>query len=169
MKKLTVYCSILLAFGVLFSAAITTAQAQRPELDLGGLNNRLIVPTDRNFELQKFTPVSGVTRLAYEVWITTDGVLHCRTSLPLKSASINFTNPDVTSKPDANGVSTGTGSSYGHKFDLNKPAGSDAYLFDLVPDKYKEKHAITLTITSTNGSKAEIKLVNKKVPAKIQK
>ena len=169
MKKLTIYCSILFAFGVLFSAAITTAQAQRPELDLGGLNNRLIVPTDRNFEPQKFTPVSGVTRLAYEVWITTDGVLHCRTSLPLKSASINFTNPDVTSKPDANGTSTGAGGSIERKFELNKPKGSDAYLFDLVPDKYKEKHAITLSITATTGSKAEITLVNKKVPAKIEK
>jgi hypothetical protein len=166
MKKLTIYCSILFAFGVLFSAA---AQAQITRPDWGKLKNPAVVATDRNFEPQKFTPVSGASRLAYEVWITTDGVLHCRTSLPLKSASINFTNPDVTSKPDANGVSTGVGSSYGHKFDLNKPAGSDAYLFDLVPDKYKEKHAITLTITSTNGSKAEIKLINKKVPAKIEK
>ena len=166
MKKLILSCSILLAFGVLFSAA---AQAQIPKPIPGGLKNPAVVPMDRNFEPQKFTPVSGASRLAYEVWITTDGVLHCRTSLPLKSASINFTNPDVTSKPDANGVSTGTGGGYGHKFDLNKPAGSDAYLFDLVPDKYKEKHAITLTITSTNGSKAEIKLINKKVPAKIEK
>jgi len=169
MKKLTIYCSILFAFGVLFSAAITTAQAQRPELDLGGLNNRLIVPRDRNFEPQKFTPVSGVTRLAYEVWITTDGVLHCRTSLPLKSASIKFTQQTFSSKPDANGTSTGSGGYIERKFELYKPNGSDAYLFDLVPDKYKEKHAITLSITSTTGSKAEITLINKKVPAKIEK
>lgn len=128
MKKLILSYSILLAFGVLFfAAATTTAHAQRPKPDLEGHNKRIIVPTYKNFEPQKFTPESGTSRLSYEVWITTDGVLHCRTSLPLKSASINFISPDVTSKPDANGVSTGTGGGYGHKFDLNKPAGSDAY------------------------------------------
>jgi len=74
-----------------------------------------------------------------------------------------------STKPDANGDTTGAGGSIERKFELNKPNGSDAYLFDLVPDKYKEKHAITLSITSTTGSKAEITLINKKVPAKIEK
>ncbi len=93
-------------------------------------------------------------------------MLHCRTSLPLKSASIKFTAPTASST-NANGDTTGASGSIERKFELTKPAGSDAYLFDLVPDKYKEKHAITLTLTSTNGSKAEINLINKKVPAKI--
>ncbi len=168
MKKLTICCSILLAFGILFSAAINApAQITRP--DWGKLKNPAVAAADRNFEPQKFTPVSGASRLAYEVWITTDGVLHCRTSLPLKSASIKFTQPTFSTKPDANGDTTGAGGSIERKFELNKPKGSDAYLFDLVPDKYKEKHAITLSITSTTGSKAEITLTNKKVPAKIEK
>ena len=152
---------------LLFSAAIT-AQAQIPKLDLGGLNKRIIVPTDRNFEPQKFTPVSGASRLAYEVWITTDGVMHCRTSLPLKFASFRFTAPIkyLTNANDGE-PSVGDGAVYLPK--LNKPEGSDAYLFDLTKTNYKEKHAITLFITSTSGSKAEITLTNKKVPAKIEK
>ena len=179
MKKLTIYCSILFAFGVLFSAAINTAQAQITRPDLGDVvikvpkpNPKGVIPviilTDNNFEPQKFTPVSGASRLAYEVWITTDGVLHCRTSLPLKSASIKFTAPTVSST-NANGDTTGSSTSFSRKFELNKPEGSDAYLFNIAPDKYKEKHAITLIITSTSGSKAEVTLINKKVPAKIEK
>ena len=148
---------------LLFSAAIT-AQAQIPKLDLGGLNKP--ASTDKNFEPQKFTPILGVRKIAYEVWITTDGVLHCKTSSTLKTASIKFTAPTASST-NANGDTTGTGGDVSRKFELNKPEDSDAYLFNIVPDKYKEKHAITLTITSTNGSKAEIKLINKKVPAKI--
>jgi len=166
MKKLTICCSILLAFGVLFSAAIN-AQAQITRPDWGKLKNPAAVATDRNFEPQKFTPASGASRLAYEVWITTDGVLHCRTSLPLKTASIKFTAPTASST-NANGDTTGSSTSFSRKFELNKPEGSDAYLFNIVPDKYKEKHAITLTITSINGSKAEVTLTNKKVPAKIE-
>ncbi len=37
------------------------------------------------------------------------------------------------------------------------------------PTAKKEKHAITLMITSTSGSKAEVTLTNKKVPAEIEK
>ena len=72
MKKLTICCSILLAFGVLFSAAINAqAQITRPDPgdvvikvpkpNPGGLKNPLIPWTDKNFEPQKFTPILGVT------------------------------------------------------------------------------------------------------------
>jgi len=165
MKNLTMCCSILLAFGVLFSAAVTT-QAQNPELNIGKLGKRIIVPRDKDFEPQKFTPVSRLTRdIAYEVWITTDGVLHCRTSLSLKTASIKFT--WKSSSTDAKGVTTGAAGSMESKFNLNKPEGSDAYLFDISPNqyKYKEKNTITLMITSTSGSKAEVTLTNKKLAA----
>ena len=151
---------------LLFSAAIT-AQAQIPKLDLGGLNKP--ASTDKNFEPQKFTPVLGVTRkIAYEVWITTDGVLHCKTSSTLKSASIKFTAPTVSST-NANGDTTGTGGGINIEYKLDKPEDSDAYLFDLTKINYKDQHLITLFITSTSGSKAEVALINKKVPAKIEK
>ena len=164
MKKLILSCSILFVFTLLLSA---NAQAQIPKPDLGGLNKP--ASTDKNFEPQKFTPILGVKRsIAYEVWITTDGVLHCKTSSTLKTASIKFTQPTVSST-NANGDTTGSSGSFSRKFELNKPEDSDAYLFDIASDKYKEKHAITLMITSTSGSKAEVTLINKKVPAKIEK
>ncbi len=180
MKKLTICCSILLAFGVLFSAAIT-AQAQITKPDLGdvvikvpkpnpgGLKNPLIPLTDKNFEPQKFTPLLGFKPgIAYEVWITTDGVLHCKTSSTLKFASIKFTAPTASST-NANGDTTGTGGGINIEYKLNKPEDSDAYLFDLTKINYKDQHLITLYIVSTSGSKAEVTLINKKVPAKIEK
>lgn len=173
MKKLTVYCTILLAFGVLFSAA-TTAQSQttvKPDLgdriikvpkpNPGGLIP-VIAFTDKNFEPQKFKPALAIKPgIAYEVWITTDGVLHCKTSSTLKSASIKFTAPTASST-NANGDTTGTGSVINIEYKLNKPEDSDAYLFDLTKINYKDQHLITLFITSTNGSKAEVILTNKK-------
>lgn len=165
MKKLTVYCSLLLAFGVLFFAADARAQTRKPDLD--GLNKPVIVPTDKNFDAQKQAPSQAARRgIAYEAWITTDGVLHCKTSSPLKSAAIKFTAPTVSST-NANDTTTGSGGDVSRKFELKKsPDG--AYVFDISADKYKEKHAVTLTITSTFGTSAEIKLINKKIPAKIE-
>ncbi len=90
-------------------------------------------------------------------------MLHCKTSSTLKSASISFKAPIINST-DANGETipkVSEGAFYLPK--LNKPEGSDAYLFDLTVTNYKAKHAITLYIVSTSGSKAEIKLINKKV------
>jgi hypothetical protein len=69
----------------------------------------------------------------------------------------------------AGGFGTGSGGGFSRKFELDKPASSDAYLFNIKPDKYKDKHAITLSITSASGAKADIKLINKKVPAEIVK
>ena len=177
MKKLTICCSILLAFGGLFSAAITAqAQITRPDPggvvikvpkpNPGGLKNPLIPLTDKNFEPQKFTPILGVRKITYEVWITTDGVLHCKTSSTLKSASIKFTAPTASST-NANGDTTGTGGGINIEYKLNKPEDSDAYLFDLTKINYKDQHLITLFITSTSGSKAVVTLINKKVPAEI--
>ena len=171
-------CSILLAFGIVFSAAINAqAQITRPDRgdviikvpkpNPGGLKYPLISSTDKNFEPQKFTPILGFKRrIAYEVWITTDGVLHCKTNSTLKFASIKFTAPTASST-NSNGDTTGTGSAINIEYKLNKPEGSDAYLFDLTKINYKDQHLITLFITSTSGSKAEVTLTNKKVPAKI--
>jgi hypothetical protein len=173
MKKLTICCSILLAFGVLFSAA-TTAQSQttvKPDLEDRIIqvpipNPGRLIPgiafTDKNFEPQKFKPplLGYKPGIAYEVWITTDGVLHCKTNSTLKSASIKFS-LTVTST-NANGDATGTGGGINFEYKLNKPEDSDAYLFDLTKMNYKDQHFITLFITSTNGSKAEVILTNKK-------
>ncbi len=164
MTKLIVGCSFLIVFTAMLSAS---AQAQIPKPDLGGLGKPLVVLTDKNFERQKFAPIPGVTRqIPYEVWITTDGILHCKTSSPLKSASITFTAPTVSSS-NGSGTTTGSGGSFSRQFTLNKPEGSESYQFNIASDKYKEKHAVTLIITSTTGSKAEITLINKKVPATI--
>ena len=174
MKKLTICCSILLTFGVLFSAAIT-AQAQVTKPELGDVivkvpkpNPKGVIPviisTDNNFEPQKFKPPLGykpsIGGIAYEVWITTDGVLHCKTNSTLKSASIKFSL--TATSTNANGDVTGTGGGFILKTELNKPEGGDAYLFDLSLTNYKDQHFITLFITSTNGSKAEVILTNKK-------
>jgi len=51
---------------------------------------------------------------------------------------------------------------------IESPLSLSRNRFNIAPDKYKEKHAITLFITSTSGSKAEVTLTNKKVPAKIE-
>jgi len=184
MKKLTICCSILLTFGILFSAAAVVTQAQVTKPDPADLNIQItkpkpggmkvpVVVMDNNFEPQKFKPPlgykPGIGGIAYEVWITTDGVLHCKTSSTLKSASISFIAPIINST-DANGETipkVAEGAFYLPK--LNKPEDSDAYLFDLAKTNYKVKHAITLYITSTSGSKAEVTLTNKKVPAKIEK
>jgi len=172
MKKLTICCSILLAFGVLFSAAIN-AQAQITKPDLGDVvikvpkpNPGGLIPgiafTDKNFEPQKFKPPLGFKPgIAYEVWITTDGVLHCKTNSTLKDASIKFTAPTASST-NANGDTTGTGGGFNIEYKLNKPEDSAAYLFDLTKINYQDQHLITLFITSTNGSKAEVILTNKK-------
>ncbi len=166
MTKLILSCSFLFVLTTMLSA---NAQAQIPKPDLGGLGKSVVVVADRNFDRQKSTPPLGFTRqIPYEVWITTDGILHCKTSSPLKSASITFTAPTVSSS-NGGGTTTGSAGGFSRQFALNKPEGSDSYLFNIVPDKYKEKHAITLIITSTTGTKAEIKLINKRVPATIEK
>ena len=171
MKKLTVYCTILLAFGVLFPAAINAqAQITRPVLgdvvikvprpNPGGLIPGIAF-TDKNFEPQKFKPPLGFKPgIAYEVWITTDGVLHCKTNSTLKDASIKFSL--TATSTNANGDVTGTGGGFILDAKLNKPEDGDAYLFDLSLTNYKDQHFITLFITSTNGSKAEVILTNKK-------
>jgi hypothetical protein len=174
MKKLTIYYSILLAFGVLFSAAITAQSQTTVKPDLGDRiilvpipNPGRLIPgiafTDKNFEPQKFKPplLGYKPGIAYEVWITTDGVLHCKTNSTLTFASIKFTAP-TASWTIANVDATGTGGGFNIEYKLNKPEDSDAYLFDLTKINYKDQHFITLFITSTNGSKAEVILTNKK-------
>lgn len=149
----------LLIVSTLALAAVA-ANGQLPKID-PNVDRRAIVVTDDNFEVQKSKPVYRTKpRILYQVWITTDGMLHCRTAATLKSASIAFDKPKNAE---------GTSVSYGSSYALIKPDGSDAYLFNIAPGKYKETHSITLSITSTGGSQAEITLINKKVPEKYAK
>ncbi|MEJ7623502.1 MAG: hypothetical protein WKF34_05880 [Pyrinomonadaceae bacterium] len=166
MKKIVICCSFVMALHVVFATgALAQILKTKPDAAISK-----IVVADSRFGIQKSIPIlSTKPQIGYEVWITTDGVLHCKTSSTLKSASIYFTPPSVTSTPDANGNTTGSGGGYGRKFELNKSAAGDEYVFNVAPDKYKEKHAITLSVTSTSGAKADIKLINKKVPAAITK
>ncbi|MEJ7674288.1 MAG: hypothetical protein WKF59_16735 [Chitinophagaceae bacterium] len=61
-----------------------------------------------------------------ELWITTDGTLHCKTDAALSKTSIYFLQPDVTSAPDANGGTTGS-RGYGVQMNFTKTSDSDEY------------------------------------------
>ena len=110
MKKLIVCCTTLFAVAFLFSAN-THAQLQR--VDDAKLK-LIVAPLDRNFDIQKR---KSLQTFGYEVWITTDGVLHCKTSIELKEATLKFTWPS-SSSAGPNGVTTGSGGSMARKFDL---------------------------------------------------
>lgn len=163
MKKILIGNSLLLALSVICS---TYTNAQVPQIDPNA-GRRVIVVTDSNFEPQKFKPaLSTKPGIAYEVWITTDGVLHCKTASALTTASIEFVSPKITSNLPSGG-STQSGGGYARKVEPKKT--NDEYQFSIATDKYREKHAIILSVVSSNGAKSEIKLVNKKVPAEINK
>ena len=163
MTRLLRRCSLLLAFGVLCSAYIG-AQAPR----VGDVKTLVVI--DESFEPQQNTDRGPFRRgrLRYEVWITTDGVLHCKTS-KLLSASVMFT-PPVIKTATAGGGGTSVGGGKGRLLSVDKSDFADThYTFDIKPDKYRQMHSITLTIRSGLHGSAEVKLINKKVPAEIQK
>jgi len=148
-------------------AFVTCIKAQIPQISPNA-GRRFIVVTDDNFGTQKSKPIlSTRPQIGYEVWITTDGVLHCKTPSTLKSASIKFTAPSVSSTA-ANGTTTGAEGDTSRKFELSKASGSDEYIFNIAPDKYRTKYSVTLSIVSASGTKADITLINKKVPAEIK-
>ena len=146
-----------------------TANAQVPKID-PNTTTRIVVVTDDNFEPQKQTDrgPSRRGRLLYEVWITTDGILHCKTS-KLSSASIAFTPPTVNTA-NASGGGTTVGGGKSRLLSVSNGDFSDNhYTFNIKPDKYREMHKITLSIRSGLLGSAEVELINKKIPAEISK
>jgi hypothetical protein len=165
MNKLKFRCIILFALAISCQVA---ANAQLPKLDPAGANKDRVVVIDENFEPQKSKP-DGRPRhaLGYEVWITTDGFLHCKTNLQLGSARIEFTSP-VAAALTPTGMAGQAERGRPRSLNTTMWPGPGGYRFDIRGDGYKEKHAITLYLTSVWGG-AVITLTNKKVPAQISK
>jgi hypothetical protein len=162
-KTIYRYFSIL-SVGVFLALAVN---AQVPKIDPKA-GQRVIVVRDDNFEAQK--PTGPVMRrsITCEAWTTTDGILHCKTRVKLKSASIEFKSPTYSSTTPE-GTTTSAGGGIGRKLTLKELAlDQDTYTWDLSGDKYHEKHAISLNISSAFGS-GQVVLINKKVPKEITK
>lgn len=109
-----------------------------------------------------------------ELWITTDGTMHCKTDAVLSKTSVFFLPPSSTSPKDDKGNSTGVGGSYGVQMNFKKALGIDEYTWGITKinwgtvQKYNKLHAIALTAFNEKGQKGIFTLVNKKVPEKIQ-
>ncbi|CAN5331264.1 hypothetical protein BH10ACI2_BH10ACI2_02840 [soil metagenome] len=165
MKNLAFKFTVAVALCLFISCLIN---AQVPQID-SKAGSRVIVVTDDNFEPQKQMD-RGPTRrgrLLYEVWITTDGILHCKTS-KLSSAAITFSPPTIETANAGGGTKVGGSKSRM----LNVGQGdfsNNHYLFNINADKYREMHMITLSIISSFLGSAEVKLINKKIPAEISK
>lgn len=154
--------------GSIFTSLILglIAAGQIPPVDPNA-GKRVIVVTDDNFEVQR--PAGPVSRrsITCQVWITTDGLLHCKTTKQLTSAELKYVRPTYTkTNPDGTGTSSGGGLS-GRKLAIKELVlGQNTYTWDLSGDNYKNAHSITLLIKAPLVS-GEIVLINKKVPAKI--
>ena len=128
---------------------------------------RVIVVTDDNFEVQRPTGPVSRRSITCQVWITTDGKLHCRTSKQLTSAELKYVRPTSSkTQPDGTVTSSGGGLA-GRKLAVKELVlGQDTYTWDISGDYYRKAHSITLLIKAPLVS-GEIVLINKKVPEKI--
>lgn len=163
MRKNIYRCFTVLSVGI-FLAVVANAQVPKIDPKAG---QRVIVVTDDNFEVQK--PTGPVMRrsITCEAWITTDGILHCKTSAKLKSASIEFKSPTYSSTTRPEGTRTSAGSTISRKLVVKELVlGQNTYTWDISSDKYRDMHSITLSLASVFGS-GQIVLINKKVSAKI--
>ena len=160
MNKLLRRLSLLLAFSLLCSVS---AGAQVPRLG----DVKTIVVADDNFVVQKANGPVFRRSITCEAWITTDGKLHCKTVTKLTSASVKFTLPTISSTTSGGG-GTSAGGDISRKLAVKEPVlGQDTYIWDISGDKYRDKHSITLFISSAFGS-GEIVLINKKIPGTVQ-
>ena len=120
--------------------------------------------------IQSITPNPFTCKL----WITTDGILHCKTDAILSKTSVFFLTPSITSHKDDKGNSTGVGGGYGVQMNFKKALDSDEYTWGIpkinwgTVKKYNKLHAIALTAFNEKGQKGVFTLVNKNVPEKIQ-
>jgi len=159
-----VQSNICRGLGAIFASLCVTliATGQIPVID-SNAGKPVNVVTDDNFEPQK-RETDGRNRraLTYEVWITTDGILHCKTNHKLASARIEFTSPKAETLT-ALGAATLAKRGRPRILNVAMDSGPNGYLFDIRKDGYKEKQSITLHLTSVWNSGAVINIVNKNV------
>ena len=167
MKKI-IYLLTALLF---YNAASAQVQMQKPVVTSNkpvlNKNNKIISVTDADWE-QKSTISIKPNPFTCELWITTDGTLHCKTDAVLSNTSVFFLMATVTSAPNEQGATTGAGGGYGVQMNFKKASGGDVYTWGITEKKYNQKHAITLTAYNEKGQKGIFNLINKKVPEKIQ-
>lgn len=135
-------------------------------------------PVDKNvlIELNKVVAVKeskGVTDVldrdftqttatfGYTVWLTPDGILHCKTKAKPVSAEIIFQKP-VTGDYKSNYNFEGAIREERKTYAIKEETGG-SYIIDISSENYKEKYAITVVFTSAKGEKAAAKLVNQKL------
>ncbi len=169
MKKI-----IYLLTAILFyNAASSQVQVQKPvtvtsNKPVFNKNYKVLSVTDTDWE-QKETLSIKPNPFKCELWITTDGTLHCKTDAVLSKTDVFYLMPNITSAKDEKGNSTGVGGGHGAKMNFKKAAGSDEYTWGITEKKYNNVHTITLTAFNEKGQKGIFTLENKKVPADIQK
>ena len=165
MKKIIWFLSAVLSY----NAASAQVQVQKPitsNKPVLNKSNKMLVITDSDWE-QKSSVSIKPNPFTCELWITTDGILHCKAD-SLSKASVFFLSPTTSSAKDENGVSTGSGGGYDVQMNFTKAPGSDEYTWGITEKKYNKLHAITLTAFNEKGQKGVFNLINKKVPEKIQ-
>ena len=146
-----------------------TAGTNKPVLNT---NNKLLSVTDSDWA-QKSTLLFKPNPFKCELWITTDGILLCKTDVELSDTSVFFLMPTVNSAKDEKGASYGAGGGYGVEMNFKKLSDSDEYTWSIPKIKwgtekeYNELHAITLTAYNDKGQKGIFNLINKKVPENI--
>jgi len=153
--KNTVICIALLIVTTTVTAQIN--KNKPPKL-------HVVTAVDTDFNKQTYKPrIQNNRALSYEAWITTDGKLHCNTSLVLNAAEVKFVWP-ASSATAADGTSTSSGGDMSKK--LTVTASEDLhYAFNIAKDGYKQAHKIILSLTANNGASATVTLINNKVEA----
>ncbi len=155
-----------------FNAASAQVQVQKPvpivsNKPVFNKNNKVLVPSGSDWE-QKSTFSIKPNPFTCELWITTDDTLHCKTDAILSNTSVYFLQPAITSAKDENGNTTGSSGGYSVQMNFYKAPGSDEYTWSIKEKNYNKLHAITVTTFNEKGQKGIFKLINKKVPEKIQ-
>ncbi len=168
MKKIIYLLTAILFYNAAFAQVKVQVQkpitSNKPVFDK---NYKMLSVTDGDWEQKSTFSIKG-NPFKCELWITTDGTLHCKTDAALLKTSIYFLQPDVSSTPDANGTTTGSRGGYEVQMNFTKASDSDEYTWAITEKKYNEKHAITLTAFNEKDQKGIFNLINKKVPEKIQ-
>lgn len=168
MKKIIHFFTAIL----FYQAASAQVQIQKPvtpgtNKPVLNTNNKILFITDSNWEQKKTVSIKP-NPFTCEIWITTDGTLHCKTDAVLSKTSIFFLKRGTTSAKDDKGNTTGVGGGYGVQMNFKKASGSEEYTWGITEKKYYELHAITLTAFNEKGQKGIFNLINNKVPEKIQ-
>jgi hypothetical protein len=168
MKKIIYLLTAILFYNA--ASAQVKVQVQKPitsNKPVFDKNYKVLSVTDTDWEQKASLTIKG-NPFKCELWITTDGTLHCKTDAVISKTEVFFLKPTTSSAKNEKGVSTGVGGGYGVQGKFTKAAGSDEYAWGITEKKYNKLHAITLTAYNDKGQKGVFNLINKKVPEKIQ-